>query len=33
MFEVSEKAHEMIKGILEERGESAPVRVLLTEGG
>jgi len=33
MFEVSEKAQEEIKKILEERGEMASVRVLLSEGG
>ena len=33
MFEVSEKAQEMIKKILAERGENAPVRVLLFRGG
>jgi Fe-S cluster assembly iron-binding protein IscA len=33
MFEVSEKAQEEIKKVLAERGENAPIRVLLSEGG
>jgi len=33
MFEVSEKAQEEIKKVLAERGETTPVRVLLSEGG
>ncbi len=33
MFEVTEKASEMIKKFLEEQPESQPIRILKTEGG
>jgi Fe-S cluster assembly iron-binding protein IscA len=33
MFEVSEKAQEMIKQILESKEEALPVRLAFSEGG
>jgi len=33
MFKVSEKAHEMIKNVLESREENLPVRLVYSEGG
>lgn len=33
MFEISEKASEMIKGFLKERGEMASIRFMISEGG